>query len=156
MFCLVYLPNFIMYKHQLCEMYMYPFLYNRCLFWELLCNSCLICEMQLQCQGIQTHSYPPPVHLVSAETSNNALWQHCIAYMFEMPLMVQSNCFCVCESAKRSHHAQCVLPWPLNTWAISKEMHTWQHCVNNDAIFPAISAVLLQNFWKLVQCILSP
>ena len=31
-----------------------------------------------------------------------------------------------------------------------------KHCINNDAICPAISAVALENFWKLVQCISSP
>jgi len=37
-----------------------------------------------------------------------------------------------------------------------KKCTRWQHCVNNDAICPTISAVALENSWKLVQCILSP
>ena len=37
-----------------------------------------------------------------------------------------------------------------------KKCTRWQHCVSNEAIFPAISAVVLENFWKLVQCNLSP
>ena len=28
----------------------------------------------------------------------------------------------------------------------------WQHCISNDAIFPTISAVVLENFRQLVQC----
>ena len=36
-----------------------------------------------------------------------------------------------------------------------KKCTRWQHCANNDAICPAISAFVLENFWKLVQCILS-
>ena len=37
-----------------------------------------------------------------------------------------------------------------------KKCTRWQHCVNNDAICPAISAVVLENFWKLVQYNWSP
>jgi hypothetical protein len=40
-------------------------------------------------------------------------------------------------------------------WSQKKCTH-WQHCVNNEAICPAISSVVLENFWKLVQCSLSP
>ena len=37
-----------------------------------------------------------------------------------------------------------------------KKCTRWQHCVSNDAIFPTISAVVLQNFRQLGQCNLSP
>ena len=37
-----------------------------------------------------------------------------------------------------------------------KKCTRWQHCVSNDAIFPAISVVVLENFRQLVQCNLSP
>ena len=45
----------------------------------------------------------------------------------------------------------------LYIWGWSQKKCTrWQNCVNNDAIFPAISAVALETFWKLVKCISSP
>ena len=51
----------------------------------------------------------------------------------------------------------CVMIWSLyniHGWS-QKKCTRWQHCVNNDAICPAISGILLENFWKLVQCNLS-
>ena len=48
----------------------------------------------------------------------------------------------------------CVMIWSLyniHGWS-QKKCTRWQHCVNNDAICPAISGILLENFWKLVQC----
>jgi len=40
-------------------------------------------------------------------------------------------------------------------WWSQTKCTRWQHCVSNDAIFPAISTVVLENFWQLVQCNLS-
>jgi len=42
----------------------------------------------------------------------------------------------------------------LRGWSQNK-CTCWQHCVSNDAICPAISSVVLENFRQLVQCSLS-
>ena len=33
---------------------------------------------------------------------------------------------------------------------LKRNAHVWQHCVNNDAICPAISAVAQENFWNMI------
>ena len=77
--------------------------------------------------------------------------------MIHLPTVKPVKLTSGCKSNPKSNLA----PWAARSWMYiggwsQKKCTRWQHCVNNDAICPAISAVVLENLWKLVECNLSP